>query len=99
MVVVIVRDIVDACDTPLQGKTVFSQIVDSLTSGDNVEIDFSGVLGMTSSFVNCAFIPLLDLLPFDHIKRQLNVVHANRQIVNMLRDRMMVHAERLKSAA
>ncbi|WP_028955723.1 STAS-like domain-containing protein [Sulfitobacter sp. 20_GPM-1509m] len=99
MVVVHVKSIVDACDTPTQGKTVFSRILGSLKAGEEVEIDFLGVFGMTSSFMNCAFIPLLDTLPFEQIKRQMKVVHANRQIVNMLRERMKVHAERLKSAA
>tara|TARA_R110002012_G_scaffold296165_1_gene493308 strand:- start:2080 stop:2379 length:300 start_codon:yes stop_codon:yes gene_type:complete len=99
MVVVNVRNAVDACDTATQGSAILSLIADRLKSGDEVELDFSGVLGVTSSFVNCAFIPLLDLLPFEQIKQQMKVVNANRQIVNMLRERMIVHAGRLESAA
>jgi hypothetical protein len=97
--VVKVRDIVDACDTSTQGHAVFDQIASNLKAGRDTVLDFNGMHGMTSSFVNCAFIPLLDFLPFDRIKQQLSLVGANRQIMNMLRDRMMIHAERRNHAA
>ncbi len=97
--VVNVKNAVVACDTSMQGQEIYQIIAADLNDGCNVVLDFSGIPGMTSSFANCAFIPLLNSLSFEDIKRNLSVVHANRQIMNMLRDRMMVHAERLKNAA
>lgn len=42
----------------------------------------------TSSFVNAAFVPLLDFVSFVELKRRIKVVDSNRQINEMIRTRM-----------
>lgn len=97
--VILVRSLVQACDTNAQGSALFDAIKGTLNSGSNVCLDFSGIHGMTSSFVNCAFIPLLDEISYDDLKARLALKNANRQIGNMLKDRIAVHAKRVKQAA
>ena len=97
--VVLVRKIVEACDSTVQGQKIYEVISSDLFAGRDVTLDFAGVHGMTSSFLNSAFIPLLDKVPFSAVKAHMHVRNANRQVSNMLRDRMTVHAERISAIA
>ncbi|MBK5923541.1 hypothetical protein CCR90_07045 [Rhodovulum sulfidophilum] len=98
--VIFVNGVVPSCDTAQQGYAVFKVLSNALSHSDKpIRVDFAHIPNVTSSFVNTAFIPLLDALPFDEIKRRVVVVGANRQIANMLRTRMSAHSQRKAVAA
>jgi len=43
---------------------------------------------VTSSFVNTAFVQLLEAMPLADIKRRLQIISSTRQINDMIRTRM-----------
>ncbi len=86
--VVRILDIVTGADTADQGQHVLGHIRAALQTGSDVVISFDGVQSATSSFVNSAFVPLLDDLSLDDIKRRVTVVRSSRQINDMIRTRL-----------
>jgi len=97
--VVVIKDKVNSCDTAAQGAVVFSVLLDALNKGAQVTVDFRDVLNVTSSFVNVAFIPLLATHDFSTIRRLMVIVNANRQIANMIKQRMAIESEKYPQAA
>jgi STAS-like domain of unknown function (DUF4325) len=97
--VIRVKRLVDACDTNSHGEVVRAAIVSALAVDDVVVLSFSGVSNATSSFVNSAFVDLLETMPFDEIKRRVRVIDASRQIIEMIKLRMTSEARRVAAAA
>jgi hypothetical protein len=65
---------------------------------DAVTLSFSGLKTASTSFVNTAFVPLLDVMPFDEIKRRLKIIDSTRQINHMIKWRLEA-ASNIVSAA
>ena len=86
--VVTVRRIVAGTDTAPQGSLVLRQLLEALGSGVDVAVSFEGIKTTSSSFVNVAFVGLLDHYSLDEIKRRLRVVHSTRQINSMIKTRL-----------
>lgn len=97
--VVLIAKVTGACDTSNQGRILHTCLLDALQAKQIITLDFQGISGVTSSFVNTAFIPLLDHMSFDQIKARLRILNANRQIANMIRDRMSIQSQRIDTAA
>lgn len=86
--VICVIDLVDSCDTNIQGDVVRNAILKQLASSDMVSLDFSGVTNVTSSFINSAIISLMPSLDVSTLKSRIRIKRVNRQIGNMIKDRM-----------
>lgn len=84
---VLVKSIVTACDTNAQGEKVRAAILKALDENTAVQLDFSGISNVTSSFVNSAFIELLPHYDIATIKNRLSITRVNRQIGNMINRR------------
>jgi hypothetical protein len=84
-----VRDMVIGCDTNDQGHVIYKYASFSIQKNKVVTLDFSGVTNVTSSFVNSAFVQLIDDFGYDKVKSFVVLKGLNRQIGNLLRDRMM----------
>lgn len=67
----------------------------ALRAGQDITLSFRGVRGVPSSFVNAAFVGLLDEFPVTLIRRHVRVVNSNPQINAMIRDRIATEAARL----
>lgn len=97
--VISIKALVASGDTAAQGSVVYDKLVKAMRTGGIVTVDFDGIMNITSSFANTAFVPLLNEFSFDLIKARLVVRGANRQIANMLRDRMSKESARKSIAA
>lgn len=97
--VIFIRDIVKSCDTNAQGAIVYDTVLARLNKDCVLTLDFSGVFNVTTSFVNTAFVDLLDQLSFDTIKSRLAISNANRQVGALIRDSMRIKAESICVAA
>jgi hypothetical protein len=86
--VIRILDFVSACDTNAQGDIVRKVILSRLKSNDIISLDFVGVPNVTSSFVNCALVSLLPDFNLKTIKARIQIKRVNRQIGNMIKDRM-----------
>lgn len=86
--VILMRNIVDGCDTNAQGAVVRSVIDSYLNQGKAVTLDFSDVFNVTSSFVNTAFVDLFDTYSVDQFKALVSLNNVNRQIGTLIKSRV-----------
>lgn len=96
--VTLVLDIVDACDTNAQGEVILSLLDANIVAGKKVTLDFAGVFNVTSSFVNVAFVELLDRHDFQTFGRLVSLKNANRQVASLIKQRVDVAATHATAA-
>lgn len=89
-----VLDLVDRCYNGEDGQVVHDAIVSKLLNDEQLVVSMEGVDSVPSSFVNVAFISLLDVWNFDEIKRRIRFVNTNSQINEMIRSRFSFEARR-----
>lgn len=70
--VIKILDITTRCVTNDDGDKVFQKIKPILDKNEKLNLSFCKVGGVTSSFVNSAFVQLLDFFPFDFVKTHLS---------------------------
>ena len=96
--VIHVKEHLSGCNTNEEGDVLHALVSEELARSGSVTVDFHGVLYVTTSFVNSAFVPLLERMSFDDIKVSLRVVRAYPQIADMIRKRMAAENLLLKAA-
>ena len=69
------------------GQVIHDMIVPALERGEAVTVSFKGVGAVPTSFVNAAFIELLEQFDFAFIKSHLRIVESTRQINNVIKER------------
>lgn len=88
-----VKNIVDSCYSREDGRVIFDRILPDLLSGNDVVVSFDGVSGITSSFVNAAFVDLLDSIDFSDIREHLVIADANSSIRDVILRRFKFEVE------
>jgi hypothetical protein len=96
--VIIVLDHVPQCYTGEDGAVIASIIRRHLDKGLAVSVSMAGVEDTPSSFVNAAFVSLLDHYDAAYIRAHLSITDASRQTGDMVR-RCFQNAERQRQAA
>lgn len=91
-------DVVPDCYTWQSGDVVARVIRDAFSQGRAVTISFAGVTDVPTSFVNAAFISLLDDYSFDFIKSHLKLVSCTKQIADIVRRRFDFELTRPRAA-
>ena len=94
MVHIKIVDVLNSYYTNDDGDKLFDIIVSKLSSGNSVEISFEEIDSINSSFVNSAFIRLLDLYTFDEIRKKLSFTHTNKQINLLILNRFKFEVEK-----
>lgn len=97
--VINVLDHVPHCHTWSDGDVIGNLLRRALRRGERAVVSFHGVADVPSSFVNAAFISLLDSFDQDFIKAHLSVVDSTRQINSMIRQRFQSEATRAECVA
>lgn len=93
--VIQIHDLVPGADTAQQGDIVYPHLLAAMATGKPFAVSFDHVQSATSSFVNAAFVRLLQTYTFSTIKQQMRVTKSTRQINDMIRARL----ERVAMAA
>lgn len=88
MVTIQVKAHIPYCDTNEQGEKIFDLINRAFAGGQDVTLSFEGIEDTTTSFINSAFVQLLDRYSLQVIKSRLRIVRSTRQINSLIRDRM-----------
>lgn len=89
-----VLDLVARCYDADDGAVVRDFIRHAFARSEAVVLSFEGVESVPTSFVNAAFVELLDAHEFDFVKRNLKIVRSNQQINDLIRRRMSFEAAR-----
>jgi len=85
--VIKITDHVSHCHANNDGNTIFSIIKPMLDRDEKIEISFKNISSITSSFVNSAFIELLQYFNFNYIKSRLSFTGTNRNINKIIKKR------------
>ncbi|EIJ79101.1 hypothetical protein PB1_16129 [Bacillus methanolicus PB1] len=97
MVLVQISNHVGRCYSNEDGKIIKDILKSHLDKGHNITVSFKDIDGVTSSFVNTAFIELLNEYEFDFIKKSIRFVNSTKQINDMIKDRFLFEVNRRKN--
>lgn len=70
--------------TNQDGQIIFEKIINAFSNKEKVEVSFDGMGGVSSSFINAAFIQLLDYYEYSFIKENLkfsNMLKVNNDLI------------------
>jgi len=98
MVTIEITKVIDRHLTNDDGDVIFNKIMENFEEDNHVTVSFKGISGINSSFVNSAFIQLLDEYDFKYIKENLSFIDSNRQINNLIKNRFSFEANRTVNA-
>lgn len=87
MVNIEISNIIDRWYNNSDGETIRELILNSFKKNEVVSISFKNIEGLNSSFINSAFIDLLEFYSFEYIKSHLKFVNGNKQIYEIIRKR------------
>lgn len=85
-------DHVAACYTWEDGRVIAGLIRSAFRRSEAVILSMSGVDDVPSSFVNAAFVELLDDYSHAHIRKNLRIIDSTPQINRMIRRRFDAEA-------
>lgn len=91
-----VLDHIIACYSNSDGEVIQKLIKQKMTD-EVITISFSGVNSISSSFVNTAFIDLLDTYSFDDIRNKLKFIDSSRSINSIIKRRFDFEVDRRKN--
>lgn len=91
-------DHVRQCYSRDDGAVIAQVLRAAFARGDHVTFSFADVTDVPSSFVNAAFVSLLDTYTVDWLRRHLTVVDATHQIADIFRRCLMNGARQLQAA-
>lgn len=94
--VIKVYNLTPECQTNADGLKVFQVIAPMLKKGELVELSFENIRSIPSSFVNTAFIDLLEIISFDQIRKQLKFLNTTPQINDVIKTRFATELTRQK---
>ena len=87
MVTIDVKKFLKSYYTNNDGDVLYNEICFLFELDKKVEISFEGIPGLNSSFINSAFIQLLDKYSFDYIKENLTFINSSKQINKLILNR------------
>lgn len=96
--VIRVLNYVQHCYTNEDGAVIRELIKPNIAAGKPVDLSFKGVSALPSSFVNSAFVKLLDDFTFDQVKRSVRFSDTNTQMNDIIKERMTFEWKRKTSA-
>lgn len=82
-----ILDHVSQCYTHKDGQVIADIITSCLKRGECVAISFQGVYAVPSSFINSAFISLLDDFTFADIRARVTFMDSTKQINELIKKR------------
>lgn len=97
MVLINLLNHVEKCYSNDDGRIIFKKIKSAFSDDQKVTISLKGITTLNSSFVNSAFIELLDDYDFDFIRKNLSFIDSTKQINRMIKDRFLFEINRKKS--
>ena len=90
---------VNHCYSNSDGDIIFDLIMQEMKRGRKITLSFQEIDGVSSSFVNSAFIALLECFDFDFVRSHLSFANSTKQINEMIRKRFSHEVSRRKTFA
>src|SRR5699024_7966702 len=77
---IVIDEVVDSPTLNEDGEVIFKMIKKALEKGEKVEVSFENIYALNSSFINSAFIELLEYFPFETIRNNLHFLKSTKNI-------------------
>jgi hypothetical protein len=87
MVTITIKEYTNQCYTNHDGEIIHDLIIGGFKKGEKVKVSFEGMDSVSTSFVNSAFITVLEKYGFDKIKTNLGFVNSTKAINDAIRKR------------
>ncbi|PNY18711.1 STAS-like domain-containing protein [Streptococcus parauberis] len=87
MVIIDVKKEIDFVNNNDSGLELNKTIKSFFDKGQRVIVSFNGITEVSSSFVNSAFIELLNDYSFSYIRENLGFKNSNKQINELIKNR------------
>jgi hypothetical protein len=87
MVTILVKEIAPEWFSNDDGQRLYDVIAPHILNNEPVTVSFKDVPSATTSFINSAFISLLDTISFDKVKTMLKIVDSNTHLNRLIKDR------------
>ncbi|WP_342505598.1 STAS-like domain-containing protein [Sporosarcina sp. FSL K6-2383] len=84
-----ISDVVNSTSFNKDGEIIFDLVKTALLNNQQVTVSFEGIYALNTSFVNSAFIELLEHFSFDEIKNNLKFVDSTKQINSIIGKRFI----------
>ncbi|WP_373321463.1 STAS-like domain-containing protein [Vogesella indigofera] len=94
MVRIEVAERVKTAYTYEDGEKIFRIISKHIKNDETVQLSFSGIDGIPSSFANGCFVKLLEDFSLEKIKSLLLITNSTKQINQMIKSRLNFENER-----
>lgn len=88
------EDHVDQCYSNADGEVIKQQLMHNFNNNERVIVSFHGVDSASSSFINSAFIDLLENYDFSFIKSHLGFIDTNKTINEAIKRRFSFEVNR-----
>ena len=92
--VIQLKNIIQSGFTNSDGDIIFNIIQSHFINEDIIEISFLGMGAVSSSFVNSAFLKLLDFYEFDDIKKKIKFTNTLKIHTDLIKSRFIFESER-----
>lgn len=86
---IIVKDYVREVYSNDDGLIIYHVLKKELNNANHVHVSFKEIYALNTSFVNSAFIELLNDFEFEYIKEHVHFIDSTKQINNIIRDRFL----------
>lgn len=96
--VIKVMDYVEKCYSNSDGEIIFNIINKAFKESNKIIVSFEGVTSLNSSFVNSAFIELLDKYDFSIIQEKIQFKDSTSQINRIIKERFNFEVSRKELA-
>lgn len=95
MVMIEIQKKIKSVYTYEDGEKIYRMIAKELENNNKIEVSFSGIDSIPSSFANGCFVKLLEQFGFEKIKKCLIISNSTKQINQMIKSRLTFESERL----
>lgn len=85
--VIVIKDYVKTTYSYEDGLVIFQLILYAIRQNEQVQVDFRDISSIPSSFVNSAFVQLLEKISFDQVRENLTFINSTKQINELIRSR------------
>jgi len=84
---IVIKNEVNSTSYNKDGDVIFNLIKNALQSKVQVTVSFEGIFAVNTSFINSAFIELLEFFTFEEIKSNLKFINSTKQINSIIAKR------------
>lgn len=93
-----VKEYVDQIYSNEDGFIIYNELKKKLKEEYIINVSFKGIYALNSSFVNSAFLELLNDYDFNYIKSHLNFIDSTKQINEMIKSRFQFEVNKFNNS-